>query len=579
MSAQGHGGRENRQSFLRRYIFSTDHKVIAKQYLGLSLFWVLIGAGSAYLIRWQIAHPDTEALGWGYIEPGTYNALVTMHGTIMVFFVAMPFLLAVFGNFLIPLMLGARDMAFPRLNMLSVWIFFLASVVLFASFFVPGGAAAAGWTGYPPLSAKNEYTGGGYGIDLWLLALALEFASFLLGGINFLTTAINLRAPGMTWLRLPVVVWMQLIAAVVFMLSVGPTIAGAILLLMDRNLGTSFYEPAAGGDPLLWQHLFWFFGHPEVYVILLPGLGIILDIVAVFARKPVFAYRPIIYASIIAGFLGFIVWAHHQYVSGMDPRLAMPFSITTILISVPFALVIFSIIATLWGSSISFSTPMLFALGTLGVFIFGGLTGIFNGSAPVDIYIHDTYFVVAHFHYTLISNVFFGGFAGLYYWFPKMFGRIMNETLGKIHFWLTFIFFNAVFAPMHLVGMGGMMRRIANPTQYDFLKPIEPLNGFITLMAILLIASQSVFVVNFFWSLFAGKLAAGNPWQANTLEWTTPSPPPHDNFAEIPRVYRGPYEYSVPGYQDDWMPQTLEPSGPSEAAARWRHLSQGGVKI
>jgi cytochrome c oxidase subunit 1 len=241
--------------------------------------------------------------------------------------------------------------------------------------------------------------------------------------------------------------------------------------------------------------------------------------------------------------------------------------------------VIFSIIATLWGSSISFSTPMLFALGTLGVFIFGGLTGIFNGSAPVDIYIHDTYFVVAHFHYTLISNVFFGGFAGLYYWFPKMFGRMMNETLGKIHFWLTFIFFNAVFAPMHLVGMGGMMRRIANPTQYDFLKPIEPLNVFITLMAILLIASQSVFVANFFWSLFAGKVAAGNPWQANTLEWTTPSPPPHDNFAEIPRVYRGPYEYSVPGYQDDWMPQTLEPSGPSEAAARWRHLSQGGVKI
>ncbi|HWP23784.1 MAG TPA: cbb3-type cytochrome c oxidase subunit I [Candidatus Binatia bacterium] len=568
VSAPEHDAHEDRQSFLRRYVFSTDHKVIAKQYLGLSLFWALMGAGSAYLIRWQIAHPDTEALGWGFIEPGTYNMLVTMHGTIMVFFVAMPLLLAAFGNFLIPLMIGARDMAFPRLNMLSVWIFFLASVVLFVSFFVPGGAAAAGWTGYPPLSAKNEYTGGGYGLDLWLLALALEFASFLLGGINFLTTALNLRAPGMTLLRLPVVVWMQLIAAAVFMLSVGPTIAGALLLLMDRNLGTLFYEPAAGGDPLLWQHLFWFFGHPEVYVILLPGLGIILDIIAVFARKPVFAYRTIIYASVVAGFLGFIVWAHHQYVSGMDPRLAMPFSVTTILISVPFGLVIFSIIATLWGSSMAFPTPMLFALGTLGVFIFGGLTGIFNGSAPVDIYIHDTYFVVAHFHYTLISNVFFGGFAGLYYWFPKMFGRMMDETLGKIHFWLTFICFNAVFGPMHLVGMGGMMRRIANPTQYDFLKPIEPLNLFITLMAILLIASQSVFIVNFFWSLFAGKAAANNPWQANTLEWTTTSPPPHENFAEMPRVYRGPYEYSVPGHRDDWIPQTVEPSGVSGAAAR-----------
>jgi cytochrome c oxidase subunit I len=554
-------------SFVRRYVFSTDHKVIAKQYLSLALFWALMGAGSAYLIRWQIAYPDTEAFGWGYIEPSVYNQLVTMHGTIMVFFVAMPFLLAVFGNFLIPLMIGARDMAFPRLNMLSVWIFALASVALLTSLFVPGGAAAAGWTGYPPLSAKNVYTGGGYGTDLWLLALALEFASFLLGGINFLTTAINLRSPGMTLMRLPMVVWMQLIAAVVFMLSVGPIIAGAILLLMDRNLGTTFYAPEGGGDPLLWQHLFWFFGHPEVYVILLPGLGITLEIIAVFARKPIFGYRPILYASIIAGFLSFVVWAHHQYVSGMDPRLAMPFSITTIIISVPFALVIFSMIATLWRASISLQTPMLFALGTVGVFIFGGLTGIFNGSAPVDIYVHDTYFVVAHFHYTLISNVFFGGFAGLYFWFPKMFGRMMNDTLGKLHFWLTFIFFNAIFGPMHLVGLGGMMRRISNPTQYDFLKPVEPLNIFITLMAILLIVSQIVFIVNFFWSLFAGKVAAANPWQANTLEWTTSSPPPHENFATIPTVYRGAYEYSAPGAAEDWLPQTADLSKSSTIAA------------
>lgn len=543
-------------SFARRYILSTDHKVIAKQYLSLALFWAAIGAATAYLIRWQIAHPDTEAFGFGFIEPQVYNILVTMHGTIMVFFVAMPLLLSVFGNYLIPLMIGAQDMAFPKLNALSVWIFLLASIVLFASFFVPGGAAAAGWTGYPPLSAKNEYTGGGYGMDLWLLALALEFASFLLGGINFLTTAMNMRAPGLTWFRLPIMVWMQLTAAVIFMLSVGPTIAGAILLLMDRNLGTTFYLPDGGGDPLLWQHLFWFFGHPEVYVLLLPGIGVMLEVITVFARKPVFAYRPIIYATIVAGFLSFIVWAHHQYISGMDPRLAMPFSFTTIIISVPFSLVIFSIIATLWGASMTFPTPMMFALGTLGVFIFGGLTGIFNGSAPVDIYIHDTYFVVAHFHYTLFSNVFFGGFAGIYFWFPKMFGRMMNETLGKIHFWLTFAFFNAVFIPMHLVGLRGMMRRIANPMQYEFLKPVESLNMFITLMAILLILSQLVFVINFFWSMARGRVADRNPWQANTLEWLTSSPPPHNNFDTAPEVHRWPYDYSLPGAAADWTPQT-----------------------
>jgi cytochrome c oxidase subunit 1 len=552
--------------FWRAYIFSTDHKRIAKQYLSLGLFWAIAGGLTAYMMRWQLAYPDTEVPGWGFIAPDFYNMLVTMHGTIMVFFVAMPILLAAFGNFLIPLMIGARDMAFPRLNMLSFWVFALASLILLTSLFVPGGAASAGWTGYPPLSAKPEYTGVTWGLNLWLLALALEFASFLMGGVNFLTTAINLRAPGMTFFRLPLVVWMELTAAVIFMLSVGPLIAGALMLLADRVLGTTFYLPEGGGEPLLWQHLFWFFGHPEVYVILLPGFGLILEIIPVFSRKPIFAYRPIIYSTIVAGALSFVVWAHHQFLSGMDPRLAMPFSITTIIISVPFALIVFAMIATLWRGSITFSTPMLFAMGTLSVFIFGGLTGIFNGSAPVDIYIHDTYFIVAHFHYTLFSAVFFAGFAGLTYWFPKMFGRMMNEQLGKLHFWLTFVFFNAVFIPMHVVGLGGMMRRISDPTQYEFLRPLQPLNQFITVAAILLLLSQLVFVVNFFWSLICGKVAERNPWQANTLEWSVPSPPPHENFHAVPVVYHGPYEYSSGDAVVDWLPQ--DHGAAPKAAAR-----------
>jgi cytochrome c oxidase subunit 1 len=551
--------------FWRNYVFSTDHKTIAKQYLAIGLFWAIVGGLLAYVMRWQLAYPDTPVPGFGWVPepsmvegivpPEFYNMVVTMHGTIMVFFVAMPILLGAFGNFLIPLMIGAQDMAFPRLNMLSVWVLTLASLVLLASFFVPGGAAASGWTAYPPLSAKAIYTGVEWGQNLWIIALALEFSSFIMGGINFITTTINMRAPGLSLFRLPLMIWMQFTAAVLFMLSVGPLIAGAVMLLLDRLAGTSFFLPEGGGQPLLWQHLFWFFGHPEVYVIMLPGMGASLEILPVFSRKPIFGYRPIIYSTIAAGLLSFLVWAHHMFPSGMDPRLAMPFSITTILISVPFAIIVFAMIATLWRGSIRFPTPMLFALGTLTVFIVGGLTGIFNGSAPADIYIHDTYFVVAHFHYTLFSAIFFGGFAAIYYWYPKMFGRMMHETLGKIHFWMTFVFFNAVFFPMFFLGAGGMMRRIANPLQYDFLKPLQPLNVFITIGAILLFLGQLPFVVNFLWSLWAGEKAASNPWEANTLEWSAPSPPPHDNFEAIPVVYRGPYEYSAPEAPEDWLPQ------------------------
>ncbi|MBM3224175.1 MAG: cytochrome c oxidase subunit I [Candidatus Tectomicrobia bacterium] len=562
-------------SFLRRCVFSTDHKVIGRQYLGIALAWALLGGLTALLIRWQLAWPGTplpgsdllsadfwegeswlaRSLAHGSIESEFYNKLFTMHGTIMVFFVAMPLLLGAFGNFLVPLMVGARDMAFPRLNMLSVWTLVVASIVMLVSIFVPGGAASAGWTAYPPLSTVAQYNSPNWGQNLWLLAVAIEFASFLMGGVNLLTTVINLRAPGMTYFRLPIVVWFQGIAAILFMFSVGPLIAGAVMMLLDRLVGTGFYTPSMGGEPLVWQHLFWFFGHPEVYVIMLPGLGLALDVFAVFCRKPLYGYRVIIWASIVAGALSFIVWAHHMYLSGMDPRLAMPFSITTILISVPFAVMMFAMIATLWGASITFATPMLLALGTLLIFLLGGLTGIFLGSAPMDIYLHDTHFVVGHFHYTLFSAVFFGGFAGIYYWFPKMFGRLLDERLGKIHFWLTFIFFNAVFLPMHVVGLSGMIRRIGDPTLYAFLKPWQPANVFITVCAIFLTVGQLVFVVNFFWSRMFGQRASDNPWQSTTLEWGTSSPPPHHNYDTLPVVVRGPYEYSVPDSPQDYLPQ------------------------
>jgi cytochrome c oxidase subunit 1 len=543
-------------SFWRRYIFSVDHKVIAKQYLFLSLFMALVGGFLAYGLRWQLAFPDTSVPGLGFVGPETYNVLLTMHGTTMVFFVAMPMLLGAFGNFLIPLMIGARDMAFPRLNMLSFWTIFLGSLVLLVSFVVPGGAASAGWTGYAPLSARPIYSGVNWGLNLWLLAHAIEFASFLMGGVNFLTTAMTMRAPGMTFFRMPLVVWQELTAAVLFLLSVGPLLAGAIMLLMDRIAGTSFFVPDGGGDPLLWQHLFWFFGHPEVYVVLLPGAALAAEVLPVFCRKPLFGYRWIIYSTFAAGILSFIVWAHHMFVSGMDPRLAMPFSITTILISVPFAIMVFAMIATLWGASIRFATPMLFALGFLAMFITGGLTGIFNGSAPANIPLHGTYFIVGHFHDTLLAGVFFGGFAGIYFWFPKMFGRMMSEPLGKIHFWLTLIFFNATFFPMHLLGLAGMMRRIANPAEYEFLRGLQPLNVFITVSAIGLVVAQVPFAVNFVRSLMAGRTADANPWEATTLEWATTSPPPHDNWGEAkPVVAHGPYEYSPPGVTEDWLPQ------------------------
>jgi cytochrome c oxidase subunit 1 len=441
--------------------------------------------------------------------------------------------------------------------MLSFWIFFSASMVLLASFLVPGGAASAGWTSYAPLAARATYTGVDWGINLWLIAVALEFGSFLLGGINLIVTAVNMRAPGLDFWRLPLMVWMQLTAAVLFMLSVGPLIAGVLMLFLDRVAGASFFVPAEG-DPLLWQHLFWFFGHPEVYVLLLPGVGAVLEILPVFARKPVFGYRAIVWSTIGAGVLSFIVWAHHMFLSGIDPRLATPFSITTILISVPFAIILFAMLATLWRGSLTFPTPMLWALGFITTFLIGGLTGIFVGSAPVDMYFHDTYFVVAHFHFALFPAVVFGGFAAVTFWYPKMFGRMLHEGLGRLHFALTLLAFNAVFLPMFALGLGGHMRRIYDPTVYAFLQPLMPLHGVATVATVVLLLSQVPFLLNFFGSLFLGRRAPANPWHAATLEWATTSPPPHGNFPVPPVVVRGPYEYSVPGALSDVLPQQQE---------------------
>ncbi len=546
---------EHELGFVRRYIFSTDHKVIGKQYMTLAALMAIIGGFSAYIIRWQLAWPETAIPGWGPIGPDQYNAIITMHGTVMVFFVAMPFLLGGFGNYLIPIMVGADDMAFPRLNAMSFWTQFVASLVLVASMFAPEGPAASGWTAYTPLSDNPLYTGVYLGQDLWILASALEFASFLMGGVNFLTTVLNMRAPGMTLMRLPLFVWMEITAALVFLLSVGPLIAAAIMLLLDRRLGTGFFRPDKGGDPLMWEHLFWFFGHPEVYVVALPGFGIMLEVMPVFARKPVFGYKMMVYSTIAAGLLSFVVWAHHMFVSGMDPRLATPFSITTIMISVPFAIIVFAMIASLWHASIRFTAAMLFALGGLITFIIGGVTGIFLGSSASDIYMHGTYFVVAHFHYTMFPVTFFGGIAGLYFWFPKMFGKMMNEFWGKVHFWLSFFAFNGIFIPLFLVGLGGHPRRIYELSSYEMLKPLQPLHVLATVCAIGLFIAQVPFIINLFHLMVRGQVAEKNPWHSNTLEWTLASPPPHPNFPVPPRVYRDPYEYSVPEMSEDWLPQ------------------------
>jgi cytochrome c oxidase subunit I len=550
--------------FWRTYIFSMDHKMIGRQFLFMGLLMLIIGGLLAMMMRWQLAWPETAVPGLsaipepymyeGIIPPQTYNALFTMHATIMIFFVVMPIMVGCYGNFLIPLMIGTRDMAFPLLNMLSFWVGAVAGVIMLSSFLVPGGPAAAGWTGYATLSARAAYTGVDLGQDLWIISLLVLGVSSLMGSINYITTVVNMRAPGMTYFRMPLTVWSLFITAILLLLALPVLTAALAMLLFDRTLGTSFFLPEGGGQPLLWQHMFWFFGHPEVYILVLPAMGVTSDLLSTFSRKPIFGYHAMAFSMIAIAFLSWIVWGHHMFISGMNPLLGTAFMMTTMVIAVPSAIKVFNWLGTLWGGSIRLTSPMLFALGFVSNFLIGGLSGIFMASTPVDIFIHDTYYIVAHFHY-VVAGIIFALFAAVYYWFPKMFSRMMSEPLGKIHFVLTYIFFNATFFPMHFLGVGGHMRRIYNPTQYEFLQPLQDWNVFITISALLLGLSQLPFLINFVWSLFAGKKAERNPWQANTLEWSAPTPPPHGNFEVQPTVYRGPYEYSSPEVEEDWLPQ------------------------
>ncbi len=545
-------------SFTEKYIFPLDHKMIAMQYLFTGALMAIIGGYFAYAFRMQLAFPGMDVPGYGLVSPAAYNGLVTNHGAIMIFWVAMPVLIAAFGNYLIPLMVGCDDMVFPKLNRLSYQIFLVSVIVLMSSFFVEGGPFGGAWTAYPPLSAKAESSLTPLGSSLWLTAVALEFVAFLLGGINFITTTMNARAPGMKMYDIPLVIWMIVLASIMFMVSVGPLVAGAVMLLFDQNLGTAFFDPDRGGDPVLWQHLFWFFGHPEVYVVLLPTMGICAEIIAVFSRKPLFAQKTILYTAFGTGIISFFVWAHHQFISGIDPRMAHIFTITTLIISIPIAEMCFVYIATLYGGRIMLTTPMLWALAFVFEFLIGGVTGIFLGASGADIYFHDTYFVLAHFHYTFFPIAIIGFYAGVTYWFPKMSGRMMNETLGKIHFWGTIIPFNGIFLPLFVLGLAGQHRRIYNFEHFPSLATpdLQQLRIFATLSLVVMLAFQVVFFINFIMSLRSGKKAGKNPWNANTLEWTTESPPPHGNWpGELPTVYRGPYEYSVPGRESDFWPQ------------------------
>lgn len=573
-------------SFISKYVFSMDHKMIAKQFLITGIVWAIIGAFFSVLFRLQLGFPDAtfpwleSILGhWakgGRISAEAYYALVTMHGTILVFFVLTAGLSGTFSNLLIPLQVGARDMASPFMNCLSYWFFFLASLVMMASLFVQTGPASGGWTMYPPLSALGDASiGSKIGVDLWLTSMALFVVSQLLGGLNYISTLLNMRTKGMAMTKMPLTIWSFFFTAVLGVLSFPVLLSGFILLLMDRHAGTSFYLSDIfiagkalaneGGSAILYQHLFWFLGHPEVYIIILPAMGMVSEVLAVSSRKPIFGYLAMIGSLFAICILAFLVWAHHMFVTGLNPFLGAFFVLLTLLIAVPSAIKVFNWITTIWKGNINFTPASLFSIGFVSTFISGGLTGIWLGNSSIDIHLHDTMFVIAHFHIVMGVSAFFGMFAGIYHWFPKMYGRFMNSTIGYIHFWVTMIGAYLIFWPMHYEGMAGMPRRYYDVSGWASFKQFGGLNEFITIVVILVFAVQLLFVFNFFYSIFKGrKLTTQNPWNATTLEWTTPIHAGHGNWpGEIPEVYRWAYDYSKDGR--DFIPQT-EPIGPNESA-------------
>ena len=573
------------ETFITKYVFSQDHKMIAKQFLITGMVWAIIGGLFSVIFRLQLGYPEStfpwleDFLGhWakgGKLDPEFYYSLVTMHGTVLVFFVLTAGLSGTFSNFLIPLQVGARDMASPFLNMLSYWFFFTASVVMMASLFVQTGPASGGWTIYPPLSALGEASEGSkIGMDLWLISMSLFIINALLGGLNYITTVLNMRTKGMSMTRMPLTMWAFFFTAILGVLSFPVLLSGSILLLFDRNLGTSFYLsdivingkilPNEGGSPILFQHLFWFLGHPEVYIIILPAMGIASEVMSINSRKPIFGYMAMVGSLFAITALAFVVWAHHMFVTGLNPFLGSFFVLLTLLIAVPSAIKVFNWLTTLWRGNIRFSPGMLFAIGFVSLFISGGLTGVFLGNSALDIHLHDTYFIIAHFHIVMGVAGMFGMFAGLYHWFPKMYGRYLNNTLAYIHFWVTMIGSYLIFWPMHYEGLAGMPRRYYDFTNWESFKMFAGLNQFISFVSIIVFAAQLLFVFNFFYSIFKGrKVTTLNPWGAASLEWSTPIRPGHGNWpGEIPEVHRWAYDYGKDGR--DFIPQT-EPVGEDES--------------
>ena len=583
MGGQAH----HKESFISKYVFSHDHKMISKQFLVTAVFMGIIAVMLSIFFRLQLGWPgepfailETFLGKWaqgGILDRNAYLALVTIHGTIMVFFVLTGGLSGTFSNLLIPLQIGARDMASGMLNMLSYWFFLASSVIMIFSLFVEGGAASGGWTVYPPLSALPQaMPGSGTGMTLWLVSMVLFVVSSLLGGLNYIVTVINLRTKGMKMLRLPLTIWAFLITAILGVLSFPVLVSAVVLLLMDRTMGTAFYLSdifiggealdVTGGSPILYQHLFWFLGHPEVYIVLLPALGISSEVIATNSRKPIFGYRAMIGSILAIGFLSFIVWGHHMFVTGMNPFIGSVFVFTTLLIAIPSAVKAFNYITTLWKGNLRFTPAMLFSIGLVSTFVTGGLTGIILADSALDVSVHDTYFVVAHFHIVMGMSAIFGMLAGVYHWFPKMFGRMMNSKLGFAHFWMTIVCGYGVFFPMHFVGMAGAPRRYYEYSAFEFLNTTADLNPVISVFAIIGAISQLLFLFNFFYSIFRGQKATENPWASNTLEWTTPVEHVHGNWpGALPEVHRWAYDYSNPAFDEDFVPQTV-PLGDGEEA-------------